>query len=39
MDYQNKAVEVNRNIAKVIVGKEEVTKLVLTSIIPSLTVD
>lgn len=33
MEYQNKAAEVNRNIAKVIVGKEEVTKLVLTSII------
>ena len=33
MDYQKKAGEINQNISKVIVGKENVTKLVLTSII------
>lgn len=33
MKFQNKAIEIKENIAKVIVGKDEVTKLVLTSMI------
>lgn len=33
MEYQKKTTEVRENIAKVIVGKEDVTKLVLTSLI------
>lgn len=33
MKFQNKVLEIRENIAKVIVGKDEVTKLVLTSMI------
>lgn len=33
MKFQNKAIQIKENIAKVIVGKDEVTKLVLTSMI------
>ena len=31
MNYQKKAIEIMDNVSKVIVGKEDVTKLVLTS--------
>ena len=33
MNYQKKAIEIMDNVSKVIVGKEDVTKLVLTSLI------
>lgn len=33
MNYQKKAIEIMDNVSKVIVGKENVTKLVLTSLI------
>lgn len=33
MNYQKKVIEIMDNVSKVIVGKEDVTKLVLTSLI------
>ena len=39
MNYQKKAIEIMDNVSKVIVGKEDVTKLVLTSLIAGGHVD